>query len=141
VQNKPPRILNPIPQENIENFKTQFFEEHMLQINELTNTLTNEHLTGHQWQSTCNVLDHLIQSITNKMLINCSAPPLPPFTNRTSQQGGFLPRKLQKQWKAHFSTYHLIGKVIYITKHTPNWTTHPIIEELHTPTGLHFGKT
>jgi len=99
VQNKPPRILNPIPQENIEKFKIQFFEEHILQINELTTTLTNKHLTDQQWQIACNALDYLIQSITNKMLINCSTPPLPQLTNRTSQQGSFLPEKLQKNGK------------------------------------------
>jgi len=86
VQNKPSRILNPIPQENIEKFKTQFFEEHTLQINELTTTLTNEHLTDHQWHTTCIALDYLIQSISEKILTNCSTPPLPQLTYRTSQK-------------------------------------------------------
>jgi len=49
IQNKPPRILNSIPQENIEKFKTQFFEENALQIHKFTTTLTNDHLTEHQW--------------------------------------------------------------------------------------------
>ena len=123
--NKPPRILNPIPQENIEKFKTEFFEENALQINELTNTLINDQLTDNQWQTSCTKLDHLIQKISNKIQETCSAPPLPKLTNRTSQQGGFLPRKLQKKWKNHLSTYHLIRKAIYITKKFPKLANTP----------------
>jgi len=44
VIDKPPQILNPIPQINIEKFKTMFFEENAFQINELTNTLNNEQI-------------------------------------------------------------------------------------------------
>ena len=64
--------------------------------------------------------------------------PLPTLTNRTAQQGGFMPRKIQKQWKKHLSTYHLIRKTIYLAKHNPQWLTHPIIEELknHTHTNI-----
>jgi len=72
------------------------------------------------------------------MLINCSVPPLLQLTNHTSQQGNFLPRKLQKKWKALLSTYHPIKKTIYITKHRPNRTTHSIIEELHNYTYVHI---
>ena len=78
--------------------------------------------------------DLLIQKITEKNQDTCSAPPLPDLTNRTAQQGGFLPRKLQKKWKNHLSTYHLIRKAIYLIKNTPNWQTHPIIAELHNHT-------
>jgi hypothetical protein len=94
---KSPRILNPIPQINIEKFKTEFFEENAPQLNELTNTLLHHQLTNDQWQTTCTQLEHLIQIISDKIQDTCSAPPLPDLTNRTSQQGGFLPRKLQKK--------------------------------------------
>jgi hypothetical protein len=72
----------------------------------------------------------LIQKISEKIQETYSALPLPNLTNHTSKQGGFLPRKLQKEWKNHLSTYHLIRKAIYLTKNTPNWQTHRIIEEL-----------
>jgi hypothetical protein len=96
---KPPRILNPIPQINIDKFKTNFFEKNALQINELANTLNNEQITEEQWHTSCTKLDHLIQKISDNIQDTCSAPPLPDLTNRTSQQGGFLPRKLQKNGK------------------------------------------
>ena len=91
-----------------------------------------------QWQTSCTKLDHLIQKISDKIQYTCSAPPLPDLTNRTRQQGGFLPRKLQKKWKRHLSAYHLIMKTIYTIKNTPNWPTHPIIEKLqnHTPVNI-----
>jgi hypothetical protein len=129
--NKPPRILNSIPQENIEKLKILFFEENSLQINELTIILMNEHLSNNQWKISCTKLDHLIQQISDKTQETCSAPPLPSLTHRTTQQGGFLPRKLQKQWKKHMTTYHLIRKAIYITKAVPDWQNHPIMDELN----------
>ena len=128
--NNTKRILNPIPQENIETFKTKFYDENTLQINELTNILLNDQLDINQWQLACTTLDQLIQEISNIIQETCSAPPLPTFTNRTSQQGGFLPRKTQKQWKKHLTTYHLIRKIIYLANHSINWQTHPIIETL-----------
>ena len=94
---KPPRILNPIPQINIERFKTEFFEENAPELNEFTSTLIKNQLTKEQWQTTCIMFDHLIQKISDKIQETCSAPPLPDLTNRTSQQGGFLPRKLKKK--------------------------------------------
>ena len=65
--NNTKRILNPIPQENLEIFKTKFYEENTLQINELTNILLNDQLDINQWQSTCTTLDQLIQKISNKI--------------------------------------------------------------------------
>ena len=82
---KPPRILNPIPQENIEKFKTEFFEENTLQLNHITNTLNQDQLTDEQWQTTCTKFNHLIQKISDKIQDTCSAPPFPVLTNRTSQ--------------------------------------------------------
>ena len=69
------RILNPIPQENIENFKSKFYEENTLRMNELTNTLTINHLTSNQWHTTCQTLEQLIQEITNTIQETYSAPP------------------------------------------------------------------
>jgi hypothetical protein len=83
-------------------------------------------------------LDLLIQKISDKIQKACSVPPLPELTNRTSQQGGFLPRKLQKIWKKHLYTYHLIIKAIYITKNYPNWQIHPIIDELKNHTHINI---
>ena len=92
--------------------------------------LMNEQLTINQWQTSCTKLDYLVQQISEKIQETCSALLLPTLTHRTNQQGGFLPRKLQKHWKKQLSTYHLIRKTIHITKTIPLWQNHPIIEEL-----------
>ena len=42
----------------------------------------------------------------------CIAPPIPMLTNQASKQGGFFPKKLQKQWKKELPTYHIIKKAI-----------------------------
>jgi hypothetical protein len=99
ITNTTTRILNPIPQENIEKFKIEYIEENAPQINELITILSNDQLTEDQWQNSCLKLDHVIQKISDKIQETSSAPPLLILTNRTSQQGGFLPRKLQKTWK------------------------------------------
>jgi hypothetical protein len=52
------------------------------------------------------------------------------MTKRTSQQGGYLPRKLSKTWKQHLATYHIIRKTIRIVKDNPEWRNHPICTEL-----------
>lgn len=49
MQLSPPQrtiIINPIPQENLENFNTEFFEENATQLNEITILLSNNHLTN-----------------------------------------------------------------------------------------------
>ena len=43
-----PRILNPIPKQNLEAFRTKFFETHSNQIEELTQLLQNNQLTNEQ---------------------------------------------------------------------------------------------
>ena len=125
------RIMNPIPQENIEKFKTKFFEENAIQLNNITTLLVLDQLTQNQWQSACAQMDHIIQKISEKIENTCSATPIPTLTNRISRQGGFLPRKLQKIWKKHIKTYHLIRKGIYVTNNNINWRTHPIMHELN----------
>ena len=93
------RIMNPIPQENLENFKTKFFEKNAIQLNIITTLLSLDQLTQNQWQSACAQMDHIIQKISKTIENTCSATPRPTLTNRASHQGGFLPRKLQKIWK------------------------------------------
>ena len=90
------KIMNPIPQENLEKFKTIFFEENAIQLNNITDLFSLDKLTKNQWQSTCSQLDHIIQKISETITNTCSTTPIPTLTNRTSQQGGFLLRKLQK---------------------------------------------
>ena len=125
------RILNPIPPENLEIFNIEFYEGNSTQINELTILLENhQHLTPEQWQEACTSLDYIVNKISETIVKTCKAEPLPNLTNRTSQQGGFLPRKLAKEWKKHLSTYHLIRKAIYIAQHDPHWQTHPILNDI-----------
>jgi hypothetical protein len=58
------------------------------------------------------------------------APPIPQLTINTNRLGGFLPRKLQQQWKKLIAIHHLILKTIYIVKNEPNWRNHPILQNL-----------
>ena len=132
------KIMNPIPQENLEKFKTIFFEENAIQLNNITNLLLLDQLTKNQWQSTCAQLDHIIQKIFETIVKTCSSTPRPTLTSRASKQGGFLPRKLQKIWKKHIKTYHLIRKAIYITNNTINWHNHPIMYELNNHTHINI---
>lgn len=92
--------------------------------------LQQETLTDPQWCHACNKLETLIENISVIIQNTCIAPPVQPFTQHTIQQGGYLPMKLQKEWKKHLSTYHLIRKAIYILQHILNSTTHPIILQL-----------
>jgi exonuclease III len=96
----PTRILNPIPPENLEIFNIEFFEANSTQLNELTSLLENHnHLTHNQWQDACITLDNIIEKISIIIEKTCKAAPIPTLTNRTAQQGGFLHRKLSKEWK------------------------------------------
>ena len=131
VNNTQTRILNPIPPENLENFNIEFFEANSIQINALTSLLENHnHLTPDQWKEACIALDNIIDKISDTIEITCKATPIQTLTNRTAQQGGFLPRKLSKEWKKQLETYHLIRKTIYIAKNNPQWQTHPILNEI-----------
>ena len=113
-------------------FNIEFFERNLTQINELTSLLeNNNHLNPTLWQEACMSLDNIIGEISETIEKTWKAVPLPHVTNRTTQQGSFLPRKLAKEWKKHLATYHLIIKTIYIAKHNPQWQTHPILNEIH----------
>ena len=50
----------------------------------------------------------------------------------------FPTEKTKKKWKKHLYTYHLIRKAIYLTRNSPNWQAHPIMNELinHTHTNI-----
>jgi hypothetical protein len=125
----PPCILNPIPKANLEKFHTIFFEQHFNQIDELTQLLSNNQLTPIQWQLVCNLFTTLIDNISTAVLATCSAPPIPILPTHIATQGGYLPKKSQKQWKLNLSTYHLIRKAIYIIKNNSRWHSHPIITQ------------
>ena len=90
-----------------------------MQIDTLITLFENhDHLTCTQWKEACATLDNIIEKISKTIEETCSATLIQQLTNRTAQQGGILPRKLAKQWKKHLATYHLIRKIIYITKMT-----------------------
>ena len=123
---------------NLEKFKTKFFEENAIQLNEMTILLSKNHSNQEQWQQACNHMDQIIQKISETIKNTCSMAPLPTLTNITIQQGGFLPRKLQKIWKNQINTYHLIRKAIYTTKNIANSRTHSIINELNNHTHINI---
>jgi hypothetical protein len=117
--------------ENIVAFNNKFFEAYSHHIVDLTNLLQNDTLTDQQWENACTNLNTLIHNIFDIINNICTTTPLPILIQRTTQQGGYLPRKLQKQWKHHLSSYHLTRKAIYLLQHTPNWRVHPLILCLH----------
>jgi hypothetical protein len=129
--NNKPKILNPIPSENINMFCIKFSEKNSTQIQQITNTLKNNiTLSQIQWQQVCNEIDHMVHNISKIIEETCTAPPIPTLTNLTTKQGSYLPRKLQKLWKKKLSTYHIIRKAIKITTQDTNWITHPLITRL-----------
>jgi hypothetical protein len=75
-------------------------------------------------------MDQIVENISKNIEDTCTAPPIPTLTNQTSKQGGYLPRKLQKQWKKELSTYHIIRKAIKSITQETNWRTHPILTNL-----------
>ena len=129
IPEPPPRILNPIPKQNLDAFHTLFFEQHSHHIDELTQLLEHSQLTNEQWQLACNSFTVLTDKISNAVLITCTAPPIPVLPDHIAKQGGYLPKKSQNQWKQNLSTYHLIRKTICIIKNNLTWRTHPIITQ------------
>jgi hypothetical protein len=106
--------------------------------------LTFDTLNKTQWHLSCTLLDSIINNISFTIQKTCSATSIIPLIHTTAQQGGCLPCKIQKLWKTHLSTYHLIHKAIYITQHNPTWYNHPLILNLHNhksiliPTHVHL---
>jgi hypothetical protein len=129
--NNKPKILNPIPSENINMFYIKFSGKNTNQIQQLTNLLQNNTiLTQNQWQQLCEEMDQMVQNISKIIEDTCTAPPIPTLTYLTNKQGGYLPIKLQKLWKKEISTYHIIKKTIKLTTQNTNWRTHPLITNL-----------
>ena len=120
VMQPPPSLItknmNPIPQENLDKFKTIFFEKIAIRVNEITTLLSNNYLTNEQWHTTCTQMDNITHKISRTIKETCNATLIPTLTNITNQQGGYLPKKLQKKWKKHIATYNLVRKTIYIIK-------------------------
>ena len=116
-----PRILNPIPKENLKNFHTQFFETNSNQINELIQLLEhNDHLTEDQWHTTCTSLDTLISNISTLVLETCSVPPILTIPNRIANQGATYPRNYKRNGKTTFQPTILSEKTIYTIKNNQN---------------------
>jgi exonuclease III len=126
-----PKILNPLPPENINKFHIKFSETNTNLIHQLTAILKNNRkLPPHQWQLICENMDQMVKNISKIIEDTCTALPIPILTNQASKQGGFLPRKLQKQWKKELSTYHIIRKAIKISTQNANWRSHIIFTQL-----------
>jgi hypothetical protein len=126
--NNTPKILNPIPPENINMCCIKFLEKHNTQIQQIINILKNNAtLPQNQWQQVCTEMDQMVHNISKIIEETCIAPPIPTLTSLTTKQGGYLPRKLQKIWKKEISTYHIIRKAIKITTQDTNWRTHRLI--------------
>jgi hypothetical protein len=120
-----PKILNPIPPENISQFCIKFSEKNTTLIHQLMNILQNNiKLPYNQWKHVCEQMDIIVNNISKTIEDTYTAPPIPKLTNQTSKQGGYLPQKIQKQWKKELSTYHIVRKAIKIITQDTNWRTH-----------------
>jgi hypothetical protein len=129
--NDKPKILNPIPPENINMFCIKFMETNSTQIHQLIETLQNNTtLSQNQWQQVCDEMDQMVRNISKIIEETCAAPPIPTLTHLTNKQGGYLPRKLQKLWKKELSTYHIIKKIIKLTNQDNNWQNHPLVTNI-----------
>jgi hypothetical protein len=65
-------------------------------------------------------MDQIVENISKIIEDTCTAAPTPMLMNQASKQGGYLPQKLQKQWKKELSTYHIIRKTIKTTTQDTN---------------------
>jgi hypothetical protein len=62
--NNKPKMLNPIPPENINMFCIKFSEKTSTQIQQIINALKNNTtLSQNQWQQVCNEMDQMVQNI------------------------------------------------------------------------------
>jgi hypothetical protein len=75
--NNKPKILNPIPPENINMFCIKFSKKNTNQIQQLTNLLQNNTtLPLNQWQQICEEMDSMVQNISKIIEDTCIAPPI-----------------------------------------------------------------
>ena len=134
----PTRIMNPIPPETVEQVTTIFFDENAIVQNTITTLLSVDQLPDKHWLLACSELQHIIQKISRTTENTCSTTPLLVLTNRAAQQRRFLPQTVQKIWKTHFKTYHLLRKPIYITHNTINSRNHGILYEIISHTDINI---
>jgi hypothetical protein len=121
ILNNKPKILNPIPLENINMFCIKFSEQNTNQIQLLTNLLQNNTtLSQNQWQQICAEIDSMVRNISKIIEDTCTAPSIPTLIHLINKQGGYLPRKLQKLWKKEISTYHVTRKTIKLITQNSN---------------------
>jgi hypothetical protein len=63
--NNKPKLLNPIPPENINMFCIKFSKKNTTQIQQLTNILQNNKiLSQNHWQQVCEEMDQMVQNIS-----------------------------------------------------------------------------
>ena len=130
-QNRHTKLLDSIPQENLDECNTMLFTNNSTTIGQLTQfLLDNEDLNPQQWTQVCNTMKHITNKLTEIVLQTCNNLPKPTLTNQVAQQGSYLPGKLQKKWIKHITTYHIIRKAISIIKYNTQWRTHPCINSL-----------
>jgi exonuclease III len=106
-----PKILNPIPPENISQFCIKFSENNTTLIYQLINILQNNTKLPHtQWQHVCKQMDLIVENISKTIENTCTAPPIPILTNQTSKQGGYLPRNSKRNEKKNYLHTTSLGK-------------------------------
>jgi hypothetical protein len=75
-------------------------------------------------------MDELVTNISSAIENTCKVPLVPTLTNLATKQGGFLQKRLLKQWKKELTIYHSTIKAINTTTHDPNWLIHPNITNI-----------
>jgi hypothetical protein len=83
-------------------------------------------LSQEEWTQAIKSIDNLIKKIAEIFIQTCAKPPPPPplLTEKTKQQGGYLPKQLQKLWKKQLKIHHYTRKIIHLTQHDTNWRNH-----------------
>lgn len=99
--------MNPFPCDNIEKFKIKLFGDNCTQVDNLISLVQNhEQLNPDEWHAakclhlSCQNHTNITQAIQDTY----NTRPLLALIQRTTQQGGFFPQKLQKSWKEHLVT-------------------------------------
>ena len=119
-----PRLIYPIPPNNLQNLQTIFLDKQNLAIENLTRLFQNEHLTHTQWEEAQNKLQEINKSLSLCIGQTCMTKPTPPLPNRAKAQGGLLPRIQQKKWKHKLKIYHTTRKAIRAACHHPHIHLH-----------------
>jgi hypothetical protein len=102
-----PRIPKSIPKEQLQNLLIKLMAENTQTIIQLTHTLQNDNLLSpNNWSQTISEMENLITKLSKTFVQTCAKPLAPILTERTKQQGSFLPRHLQKQWEKQLKIHH-----------------------------------